>query len=167
METISAARLTLRPLTAQDADEMAEVLAGEELYAFIGGAAPTLPELRARYAALEARRSPDGRQEWLNWIIRRDTDGRAVGYVQATVVDEGRRAEVAWVVGTAWQGRGYASEAAAALAGWLRARGVARIEAHIHPDHHASMAVAGRIGLLPTDRIEDGERLWTWDRLVP
>ncbi|MFI7039198.1 GNAT family N-acetyltransferase [Microbispora rosea] len=167
METISAARLTLRPLTAQDADEMAEVLAGEELYAFIGGAAPTLPELRARYAALEARRSPDGRQEWLNWIIRRDTDGRAVGYVQATVVDEGRRAEVAWVVGTAWQGRGYASEAAAALAAWLRARGVARIEAHIHPDHHASMAVAGRIGLLPTDRIEDGERLWAWDRLVP
>ncbi|GIH49589.1 Protein N-acetyltransferase, RimJ/RimL family [Microbispora rosea] len=167
METISAARLTLRPLTAQDADEMAEVLAGEELYAFIGGAAPTPPELRARYAALEARRSPDGRQEWLNWIIRRDTDGRAVGYVQATVADEGRRAEVAWVVGTAWQGRGYASEAAAALAGWLRARGVARIEAHIHPDHHASMAVAGRIGLLPTDRIEDGERLWTWDRLVP
>ncbi|GIH60449.1 GNAT family N-acetyltransferase [Microbispora siamensis] len=164
METISAARLTLWPLTAQDADEMAEVLAGEELYAFIGGAAPTPAELRARYAALEARRSPDGRQEWLNWIIRRDTDGRAVGYVQATVMDGGRRAEVAWVVGTAWQGRRYASEAATALAEWLRARGVARIEAHIHPDHHASMTVANRIGLLPTDHFEDGERLWTWER---
>jgi RimJ/RimL family protein N-acetyltransferase len=82
-------------------------------------------------------------------------------------MDEGRRAEVAWVVGTAWQGRGYASEAAAALAGWLRARGVARIEAHIHPDHHASMTVAGRIGLSPTDHIEDGERLWAWDRPGP
>lgn len=163
MEIIAAERLTLWPLTVQDADEMAEVLAGEELYAFIGGAPPTLPELRARYARLEARRSPDGLQEWLNWIIRRDTDRRAVGYVQATVGDEGRRAEVAWVVGTAWQGRGYASEAAAALAGWLRARGVARIEAHIHPDHHASMAVAGRIGLLPTDHVEDGERLWAWE----
>ncbi|MEU6426347.1 GNAT family N-acetyltransferase [Microbispora sp. NPDC046973] len=164
METIAAGRLTLRPLTVQDADEMAEVLAGEDLYAFIGGAAPTPAELRARYAALEAGRSPDGRQEWLNWIIRRDTDRRAVGYVQATVVDEGRRAEVAWVVGTPWQGRGYASEAAAALAGWLRARGVARIEAHIHPDHHASMTVAGRIGLLPTDQVEDGERVWAWER---
>ncbi|WP_169947788.1 GNAT family N-acetyltransferase [Microbispora sp. H11081] len=166
METISAARLTLRPLTAQDADEMAEVLAGEELYAFIGGAAPTLPELRARYAAFEARRSPDGRQEWLNWIVRRTGDGRAVGYVQATVVDEGRRAEVAWVVGTAWQGRGYATRAAGALAGWLRGRGVTRIEAHIHPDHQASMTVAGRIGLLPTGHVEDGERLWAWERPV-
>ncbi|MEV7807939.1 GNAT family N-acetyltransferase [Microbispora sp. NPDC088329] len=163
-DTIAADRLTLRPLTVQDADEMAEVLAGEELYAFIGGAAPTVPELRARYARLETGRSPDGRQEWLNWIIRRDTDGRALGYVQATVTDEGRRAEVAWVVGTPWQGRGYASEAAAALAGWLRARGVARIEANIHPGHEASMKVARRIGLLPTDHVEDGERLWAWDR---
>ncbi|MEU8177917.1 GNAT family N-acetyltransferase [Microbispora hainanensis] len=166
MEIIAAERLTLWPLTVQDADEMAEVLSGAELYAFIGGAPPTPQELRARYARLEARRSPDGRQEWLNWIIRRDTDRRAVGYVQATVADEGRRAEVAWVVGTTWQGHGYASEAAAALAGWLRARGVARIEAHIHPDHHASMAVAGRIGLLPTDHVEDGERLWAWDHLI-
>ncbi|MEN3534684.1 GNAT family N-acetyltransferase [Microbispora sp. ZYX-F-249] len=163
-DTIAAGPLTLRPLTAGDADEMTGVLAGEELYSFIGGTAPTPAELRARYQALEARRSPDGRQEWLNWIIRRDVDGRAVGYVQATVTDEGRRAEVAWVVGTAWQGRGYATRAAAALAGWLRGRGVARIEARIHPDHHASMKVADRIGLLPTDHNEDGERLWTWER---
>lgn len=165
-DTIAAGPVTLRPLTAADADEMTGVLAGEELYSFIGGTAPTLAELRARYEALEARRSPDGRQEWLNWVIRRDTDGRAVGYVQATVVDEGRRAEIAWVVGSAWQGRGYATQAATALAGWLRGRGVTRIEAHIHPDHEASMKVAGRIGLLPTEHVEDGERLWIWERPV-
>ncbi|WP_256862819.1 GNAT family N-acetyltransferase [Microbispora sp. GKU 823] len=69
-----------------------------------------------------------------------------------------------WCHSPSEKSRGYASEAAAALAGWLRARGIARIEAHIHPDHHASMTVARRIGLLPTDHVEDGERLWAWER---
>lgn len=72
--------------------------------------------------------------------------------------------EIAWVVGTAWQGRGYASEAAGAVAEWLRGRGVGLLQAHIHPGHDASMKVAARIGLRPTDLVEDGERLWHWER---
>jgi len=68
---------------------------------------------------LPAGRSPDGREEWCNWILRREPGGEAVGYVQATISGEGRRAEIAWVVGLPWQGRGYATEAARALVGWL------------------------------------------------
>ncbi|ETK30914.1 GNAT family N-acetyltransferase [Microbispora sp. ATCC PTA-5024] len=163
-DRIEAARLTLTPLTVEDADDMVDVLAGEDLYGFIGGGPPDLDGLRARYARLAAGRSPDGRQAWLNWIVRRRRDGRPVGTVQATVTGAGRRAEVAWVVGTAWQGRGYASEAAVALAEWLRGRGVDLLQAHIHPDHQASMKVAAGIGLRPTDQMEDGERLWRWER---
>jgi RimJ/RimL family protein N-acetyltransferase len=81
--------------------------------------------------------------------------------VQATVLDDGRRAEVAWVVGAEFQGRGYAVEAASALVAWLRERGVAEIRAHIHPGHAASAAVAGRIGLAPTGELDDeGEQIW-------
>ncbi len=163
-ERIEAPRLTLTPLTVEDADDMVGVLASEELYAFIGGGPPGLGDLRARYARLGTGRSPDGRQDWLNWILRRRQDGRAVGTVQATVTEGERRAEVAWVVGTAWQGRGYASEAAGAVAEWLRGRGVGLLQAHIHPGHEASMKVAARIGLRPTDLFEDGERLWHWER---
>ncbi len=49
---------------------------------------------------------------WLNWVVRRLDDGRAVGTVQATVAKEGIDlvAEVAWV--TDYQGRGYARKAA-------------------------------------------------------
>ncbi|MER7505331.1 GNAT family N-acetyltransferase [Nonomuraea pusilla] len=215
---IEADRLTLTPLVVEDADDMVTVLAGQELYAFIGGEPPDLEGLRARYARLAVGRSPDGRQEWLNWILRRREDGQAVGTVQATVqsivpttalaavqatapttalatvqadvptaaqvtvrgvgpvsaevavpvagqVDRGAwRAEVAWVVGVAWQGRGYASEAAVALAGWLRDRGVGLLQAHVHPDHEASMKVAARAGLRATEVVEDGERLWQWER---
>ncbi|WP_336212329.1 GNAT family N-acetyltransferase [Nonomuraea sp. LPB2021202275-12-8] len=151
-------RIRLVPLAVSDAEEMVEVLSGADLYTFIGGSAPSLEELRVRYTR-QAAGSPDSGQEWHNWIIR-TAGGEAVGYVQATITDGGRRAEIAWVVGSRQQGQGYASEAAQALVTWLDGRGVATIEAHIHPRHAASAAVARRVGLLPTERFDDGERLW-------
>jgi RimJ/RimL family protein N-acetyltransferase len=76
-------------------------------------------------------------------------------------VDEGRRAEIAWVVGVSWQRQGFAAEAVRALLAWLDARGVTAIQAHIHPGHAASAAVARRAGLVPTGHTDDdGEQLW-------
>jgi RimJ/RimL family protein N-acetyltransferase len=83
-----------------------------------------------------------------------------VGTVQATLRIGGGQAEIAWVVGQRWQGQGYATEAARALVGWLDARGVTTITAHIHPGHHASATVAARAGLRPTAEISGGERVW-------
>lgn len=160
-DPISSPRLRLAPVTAADAAEMAGVLRGEALYEFTGGAPPGPGELRDRYTRQAAGQSPDGRAEWHNWILRRRPGGEAVGYIQATITDGGQRAEIAWVVGLDWQGHGYASEAAQALVGWLDAREVRVIQAHIHPRHAASAAVARRAGLLPAGTVEDGEQLWS------
>jgi RimJ/RimL family protein N-acetyltransferase len=84
--------------------------------------------------------------------------GVAVGTVQATVTPD--VAWVAWVIGAPWQGRGIASEAAVALIGWLRSRGVTAIAAAIHPGHPASAGVAVRAGLTRTDETIDGEQVW-------
>ena len=71
------------------------------------------------------------------------------------------RADVAWVVGAEFQGRGYAVEAASALVAWLRERGVGDIRAQIRPGHAASAKVAERIGLVPTGELDDeGEQVW-------
>jgi len=161
---IRSGRLSLTPLTVADADEMVGVLSGAALYTFTGGSPPSLAELRARYAGLAGGRSPDGHEEWRNWIIRREPDGTAVGYVQATIADGGTRAEIAWVVGLAWQRQGFATEAVRALVAWLDARGVTAIQARIHPDHVASAAVARRAGLVPTGQTDDGEQLWLRSR---
>jgi RimJ/RimL family protein N-acetyltransferase len=153
--------LLLKSLTESDAEDMVGVLASPELYTFIGGEPPTLDALRERYARLAVGHSADGLQEWVNWIVRRAQDGVAVGTVQATVVDDGGRADVAWVIGAEFQGRGYAVEAASALVAWLRERGVAEINAHIRPGHAASAKVAERIGLAPTGELDDeGEQIW-------
>jgi RimJ/RimL family protein N-acetyltransferase len=85
------------------------------------------------------------------------------GTVQATITpgEDGIIAEVAWVVGTPWQRRGIATEAARGLVAWLRDSGVHTAIAHIHPDHHASAAVAAAAGLTPTDECHDGEVRWS------
>jgi RimJ/RimL family protein N-acetyltransferase len=149
--------MRLDPLQVADAAEMVGVLGAPELYGFIGGRPPTLGELTEQYRRQVVRRSVDGREEWLNWIVR--VDGTAVGYVQATV-REGVRAVVAWVIGLPWQGRGYATEAARELLELLRARGVRRIEAYIVPGHVGSERVAERIGLTPTGHLSEGEQMW-------
>jgi RimJ/RimL family protein N-acetyltransferase len=157
-ERLTTERLVLEPIGPAHADEMAGVLGDAELYRYTGGEPPRPEDLRRRYEIQARGRSADGSQRWLNWIVR--ASGQAVGYVQATVRVESRSAEVAWVVGTPFQGRGYAREAAGAMVLWLRAHGVAPVVAHIHPENTASEGVARRLGLAPTPTIVDGEVRW-------
>ena len=159
--TLTTARLTLVPLRPDDADELAEVLGDPALHEFIGGAPLPAGDLRRPFEALGVGHSRDGRETWHNWAVR-EHGGGAVGTVQATVSAATGTAYVAWVVGTSWQGRGYATEAATVLVEWLASLGLETIEAHVHPDHEASARVAARAGLSPTAELVDGERVWRW-----
>ncbi|GAB3761117.1 GNAT family N-acetyltransferase [Microlunatus parietis] len=151
-------RLTLRPVVPEDAEAMVAVLADPLLYTFTGGSPPDLDQLRDRYRRLAGGRSPDGAERWLNWIVR--LDEVPIGVVQATVRPAAGEADVAWEIGTAWQGRGYASEAAAGLVDWLLADGVRVVGAYVHPEHVASQRVAARAGLSRTEATVDGEQRW-------
>ena len=157
-QAISTDRLDLLPLRVDHAEEMAAALSDPALHTFTGGTPDTPEALRSRYHRLTAG-SPDPAVSWLNWVIRLRTDSCLTGYVQATVA--GAVADIAWVVGTPWQGRGIATEAARALVDWLTRQRVPTVIAHIHPDHHASAAVATAAGLLPTDIRQDDEIRWS------
>lgn len=159
-EPIPSARLDLLPLRVEHAEEMAAVLADPALHTFIGGAPHSPGELRARYERLVAG-SPDPGVSWCNWVLRLRAEACLVGTVQATVTED-HSAEIAWVVGTPWQGRGLASEAARGLVAWLGRRSVRTVLAHIHPDHRASAAVARAVGLVPTQEKQEGEVCWRW-----
>ncbi|MEU8674153.1 GNAT family N-acetyltransferase [Streptomyces sp. NPDC048560] len=157
----STARLDALPLEAGYAQEMAVVLLDPALHTYTGGAPEDADTLRARYERQSAG-SPDPAELWWNWVLRVREEDRLAGYVQATV--RGSRAEVAWVVGTGMQGRGYAKEAAGGLVVHLLGGGVVRtVVAHIHPHHAASAAVASAAGLSPTEEREDGEVRWRVD----
>lgn len=160
-DTIGTERLELLPLRVEHAEEMAVVLDDPALHAFTGGAPQTPQGLRSRYRRLVAG-SCDPAVGWLNWVIRLREARCLAGTVQATVRFDSPDtvAEVAWVVGTPWQGRGIAGEAARALVDRLRRQGVRTVVAHIHPDHAASAAVATAAGLESTGEWHDGEVRW-------
>ena len=159
---LAGPRLDLEPLQVTHAEEMTVVLDDPALHEFIGGVPATVEQLQRQYSRQVLGRSPDGSQRWLNWVLRRRCDHRAVGTAQATVSREGQllTAEVAWVVGTGHQGRGYAKEAATAMVAWLWRCGIEAAVAHVHPDHPASQAVARAVGLHPTTTVVDGEVRW-------
>jgi len=145
------------PLRSADAFEMVAVLADKDLYFFTGGSPPSVTELASQYESQVA--GPSAGEVWHNWIIRSLETGLAMGFVQATIT--GDASDIAWVIGTEWQGRGFASEAAAAVCEWLDSDGVERFTAHIHPKHVASQRVAASLGLLATKQVDtDGEVVW-------
>jgi [ribosomal protein S5]-alanine N-acetyltransferase len=120
MRLIRAPRLMLEPQVAAHADAMFGVLGDPAIYAFENTPPPSVAWLRERFACLETRWSGDGTQQWLNWVIRL-APGDLAGYVQATVHGDGTAA-IAYVLGSAWWGRGLAHEAVAAMIAELSGR---------------------------------------------
>ncbi len=96
------------------------MLSDPALYTFTGGTPDTPQALRSRYQRMTAG-SPDPAVPWLNWVIRLRDEACLTGTVQATISpsSHGHISEIAWVVGTPWQGRGIATEVARGLVDWL------------------------------------------------
>ncbi|MEV5381789.1 GNAT family N-acetyltransferase [Streptomyces sp. NPDC052721] len=161
--SLQGERLQLEPLTIEHAEEAVEILNDQRLHEWIGGAPPSREELEQRYRRQVAGHSPDGRQGWLNWMLRERAGGQLVGTVQATLYrpcPDRVEAELAWVVGHAFQGAGYGKEGASVMAAWLRTQGISGCVAHVHPGHGASAGIARALGMKPTDEIHDSEVLW-------
>lgn len=164
MRTLRAGGLRLEPLVAAHAVELFPLLADPEIYRHLDESPPaSLAWLRERYARLESRASPDGRQAWLNWVVR-DAEGRAMGYVQATV--EARTAWVAYVLGREHQGRGHATRAMEAMLGHIAAEhGVERFLAVVEADNAPSIRLLGRLGFKPVPAAERPAHLSPTERL--
>jgi RimJ/RimL family protein N-acetyltransferase len=124
LRTLETPRLTLVPQMASHADEMFAVLSDPQIYLHENQPPPSMEWLRQRFARLESRASADGKEQWLNWVIRMPS-GALIGYVQATLDGKGRAA-VAYELSSAFWGQGLAHGAVATmieeLAGHYRVR---------------------------------------------
>jgi RimJ/RimL family protein N-acetyltransferase len=138
------ARLHFREMTNDDLDAMAGLLGDPAVMTF--------------YAAPKTRGEA---KDWIGWNIRNYGDygyglwiietlaGEFVGDCGLTwqQVDGERALEVGYHVRSALQGRGYATEAAAACRDFAAAVGETNLSAIIHPENAASQRVAEKIGL--------------------
>jgi RimJ/RimL family protein N-acetyltransferase len=114
MRTLAAGELWLEPQTAAHAADMFALLSDPALYLYLDDEPPpSLAWLAERFTKLETRLSGDGREHWLNWVIRAPQHG-LVGFVQATVYPD-RSANVAYELGREFWGRGWATTATAAM----------------------------------------------------
>lgn len=145
MRVIEAAALTLEPQVAAHADAMFTVLGDPAIYEHENAPPPSVEWLRERYRKLESRRSGDGREQWLNWVIRLPSSELA-GYVQATVHPDGHAA-IAYELASRYWGRGIARAAVEAMIGELVASyGVRTLTAVLKRGNHRSLRFLERLG---------------------
>ncbi len=145
MNTLTTGTLRLEPQTAAHADEMFVVLGDPAIYEYENEPPQSRAGLRERFTELELRRSPNGREQWLNWVIRLP-DARLAGYLQATVHPD-RRASIAYELNSAHWGRGLGSQAVEAMIGELaRQYGVRRVTAVLKQVNRRSFRLLQRLG---------------------
>jgi len=147
MRTLHTARLVLEPQLAAHAEAMFDVLRDPAIYEYENEPPSSLAWLRERFRKLETRTSGDGREHWLNWVVRL-TSGECIGYVQASV--RGERAGIAYEFGSGYWGRGFASEAVQAMTGELvQAYGVRELTAVFKAANARSQRLLERQGFMP------------------
>jgi [ribosomal protein S5]-alanine N-acetyltransferase len=125
------------------AAELFEVLRDPQLYEFLDEAPlKSVQELAEKLARSEGRRSPDGKELWLNWVVRVES-GALAGFVQATVEENGDT-NIAYVFGKRFHGQGLASAA------------VRRMIEMVVADHHAStLFIVAEAANLPSVRLAE------------
>jgi RimJ/RimL family protein N-acetyltransferase len=143
-------RLTFREMSPDDLDDMALLLGDPEVMTYY-------PRPKTRDEAvqwIEWNRSLYRLHGYGLWLLT-TADGGFVGDCGLTpqVVDGVTELEIGYHVLLARQGRGYATEAAAASRDFAReVLGATRLIAIIHPDNRPSQRVAEKIGLRPEKR---------------
>jgi ribosomal-protein-alanine N-acetyltransferase len=151
-KVIKTERLVLFPLKAIHAEHMFPGLSDLPSYDFT----PDTPyedvaALTERYRRLESRRSPDGREAWLNWVISLASTQELLGYVQFTVKPFEQRALVAYFVFTQHRKSGIATESIRALLSEVAAEfRLARVDAEIDTRNAASIALIEKLGFART-----------------
>lgn len=135
----------LEPQTAAHAEEMFKVLSDPAIYEYENAPPQSLEWLRERFTKLETRRSRDGNEHWLNWVIRLPTSD-LVGYVQATVYPDGRAA-IAYELASKFWHRGLGSDAVSAMIPALvQDYGVRQLTAVFKQANHRSRRLLERLG---------------------
>ena len=165
MKTIVASICTLEPQCASHAREMFSVLSDLAIYEFENEPPVDLTWLTKRFKRLESRASPDGSEQWLNWVISLKSGGLA-GYVQATVNPD-RTAYVAYELNSQYWRQGIGGNAVLSMMEDLRHDyGVTTIFAVLKARNYRSLALLQKLGFVPADETVAAKHREEADELV-
>ncbi len=135
------------------AAELFSVLSDPAIYEFENQPPRSLEWLRDRYQKLEQRESPDGHEKWLNWAVRLSS-GDVIGYVQATIYDDGRTI-IAYEFASRYWGRSLAFQSVTEMLKELRENhDVDNVMAILKTANHRSLRLLQRLGF---QSVSEGE----------
>jgi RimJ/RimL family protein N-acetyltransferase len=141
-------RLVLEPLAHEHADALVEALGDPSVSAYLG--VTEVHTVHAMHLRIERlARGPECTGErWFNFAVRRAADRVVIGRVEATTYasDDAAWAELAYLIGPAFQRQGYAREAVGWLLARLDAAGIAEQWAAVHPGNARSIALLAAVG---------------------
>lgn len=143
--TLLTERLRLRPFRVSDIDDYAALNADPEVVRYlVGGGTWDRGRSWRHLAFLIGHWQLGGAGMWA--LERRET-GEFVGLAGFSAPEGWPGFELAWTLARRWWGHGYATEAArAALDHAFTVWRKDRVISLIHPDNHASIRVAERLG---------------------
>ena len=152
VDTLHTARLDLVPI---EPDVLRDLVAGRRDHAQVVAALafptefPTLDELSGFLPIqLQRMEAEPSQREWMaRFMVLRGDETRVVGHCgfhgpPPTV----GRAEIGYTVFSAFRGRGYAQEAAAALVRWAFEQGEREVFATVSPTNAPSLAIVRALG---------------------
>ncbi|MBX5022966.1 GNAT family N-acetyltransferase [Rhizobium lentis] len=156
--TLETERLTLRPHRLDDFEAHAALWADEEVVRFITGVPSTREQSWSRMLRLAGMWHHMG----FGFLAMVEKESRQfigeAGFLEARREMEPSiegTMEVGWALMPTAQGRGYATEALAALIGWAEAHFPGKaMSCIISPDNVASLRVAAKLGFRETARTQ-------------
>jgi len=152
VELLETPRLLLRPFAAGDAVLVHEIYSDPEVMRYV--ATGPMSDIAVTERLLADYRAHQARHGYSFWAVIERSSGALIGDagLYRTPVGE---VELGYTLGTAWWGRGYATEAASR---WLRTAfdelGIDEVVALAEPANVASLHVLDKLGMHP-----DSERI--------
>ncbi|MGM7421975.1 GNAT family N-acetyltransferase [Cellulosimicrobium sp. CpK407] len=162
MQTLTTARLTLRPWQPDDADAALDIYSRWDVMRFIGVTPRVLEHRDEALERVERWAAVDDGTHGVWAVVPREGEGAdlpdaaPVGTILLKLIPASGTGdpsqpsgdtEIGWHFHPDVWGRGYATEAAAAVLAHAFERGLDRVVAVTHPDNAASQAVCRRIGM--------------------
>jgi ribosomal-protein-alanine N-acetyltransferase len=153
-------RLCLEPISGQHAEFLFPLMQNVEIYKWISSLPPkSIEHLQTWWQARESRLSPDGKEAWLNWAVKRKIDGAYVGILDAEINRESIASNIGYIFFPEYWGHGLATEAVTTVVQHFSENNILKIFATVTAGNKASCRVLEKSEFVRTRVIPDNDTI--------
>ena len=151
-------RLFMKPVHRKLAQSLFPLLNDQALYQYLPDQPLTLEALEKRFTFWELGISPDQSEYWLNWVLQSKANEQFIGTIQAGIDRDSKVATIAYIIGSDFQQKGYATEAISALFTVLKEEyQVRQTKAWIDTRNLPSIRLVEKLGFKQIEFIESAD----------